>query len=254
MPTPDSGSGEAPMRLQKFLSRAGVASRRAGEEMMREGRVRVNGEVVREMGVKVEPGDRVEVDGRAVSLDAPVWLLLHKPPGYVTTREDPEGRATVYDLVPERYQGLFHVGRLDRDSEGLLLLTNEGDVANRLLHPSREMDRVYQVDVVGVPTRPALNRLLTGVELDDGLARAHRVQLVRQERATAGAGSEPHARLRVTMREGRKREVRRIFDALGHPVRRLLRERLGPVRLGGLPAGEWRELTPKEVASLRGIR
>jgi 23S rRNA pseudouridine2605 synthase len=253
-PTPDPEPDTEAMRLQKFLSRSGVASRRSGEEMIRAGRVRVNGEVVREMGVKVGPGDRVEVDGRAVSLDEPVWLLLHKPPGHVTTREDPEGRPTVYDLIPDRFQGLFHVGRLDLDSEGLLLLTNEGDVANRLLHPSREVDRVYLVDVVGVPTRPALNRLLTGVELEDGLARAHQVQLVRQERATAGAGSEPHARLRISMREGRKREVRRIFDALGHPVRRLLRERLGPIRLGDLPAGKWRELTPREVASLRRIR
>lgn len=242
------------MRLQKFLSRAGIASRRAAEDMIREGRVRVNGAVVAEMGRKVEPGDRVEVDGRAVALEAPLWVALHKPAGHVTTREDPQGRPTVYDLLPDRYSGLFHVGRLDQDSEGLLLLTNEGDVANRLLHPSREVDRVYLVDVVGAPSRRALGRLVGGVELEDGLARAHHVEVVRRAAASHGAGAEAHMRLRVVMREGRKREVRRIFDALGHPVRRLVRERLGPIALGDLPAGAWRELAPAEVAALRKIR
>jgi 23S rRNA pseudouridine2605 synthase len=239
------------MRLQKYLSRAGVASRRAAEEMIRQGRVRVNGAVVGEMGVKVEEGDRVEVDGRPVGLDRPVWVVLNKPAGYVTTRDDPQGRPTVYDLLPERFAGLFHVGRLDLDSEGLLLLTNEGDVAHRLLHPSREVDRVYRVDVVGVPTRRTLDRLLHGVELDDGPARAHAVSIVKRERSSGGAGAESHARLRVVVREGRKREVRRIFDAVGHPVRRLVRERLGPVGLGDLATGAWRELTPREVNALR---
>jgi 23S rRNA pseudouridine2605 synthase len=239
------------MRLQKYLSRAGVASRRAAEEMIRQGRVRVNGEVVGEMGVKVEEGDRVEVDGRPVGLDRPVWILLNKPAGYVTTRDDPQGRPTVYDLLPERFAGLFHVGRLDLDSEGLLLLTNEGDVAHRLLHPSRAVDRVYRVDVVGVPTRRTLDRLLHGVELDDGPARAHGVTIVKRERSSGGAGAESHARLRVVVREGRKREVRRIFDAVGHPVRRLVRERLGPLGLGDLAPGAWRELTPREVNALR---
>lgn len=239
------------MRLQKYLSRAGVASRRAAEEMIRAGRIRLNGEVVTEMGTKVEEGDRVEVDGRPVSLHRSRWVMLNKPPGVVTTREDPQGRPTVYDLLPAELHGLYHVGRLDQDSEGLLLLTNDGDVANQLLHPSREVDRVYLVDVVGVPTRRTLARLLAGVELEDGPARAHRVDVVRRARATRGAGAEAHARLRVVVREGRKREVRRIFDALGHPVRRLVRERLGPIGLGHLPPGEWRELNPDEVRELR---
>jgi 23S rRNA pseudouridine2605 synthase len=241
------------MRLQKYLSRAGIASRRAAEELIRAGRVRVNGAVVTEMGTKVEAGDQVEVDGRPVVLDATVWLALHKPPGHVTTREDPQGRPTVYDLLPERHAGLFHVGRLDQDSEGLLLLTNDGDVANRLLHPSRQVDRVYLVDVVGAVGRRELGRLLAGLELDDGVARAHAVEVVQRERATAGAGAEAHTRLRVVMREGRKREVRRIFDALEHPVRRLVRERLGPISLGDLPPGAWRELTAVEVEALRSI-
>lgn len=239
------------MRLQKFLSRAGVASRRAAEELIRDGRVRVNGEVVSEMGVKVGEGDRVDVDGRPVGLDEPLWIVLNKPAGHVTTRDDPQGRPTVYDLLPDRFAGLFHVGRLDLDSEGLLLLTNEGDVAHRLLHPSGEVDRVYRVDVVGVPTRRTLDRLLAGVELEDGPARARAVTILRRERASGGTGAESHARLRVTVREGRKREVRRIFDAVGHPVRRLVRERLGPISLGDLAPGAWRELTAREVNALR---
>jgi 23S rRNA pseudouridine2605 synthase len=206
------------------------------------------------MGTKVEAGDRVEVDGRSVSLEPPVWIALHKPRGHVTTREDPQGRPTVYDLLPAHHSGLFHVGRLDQDSEGLLLLTNEGDVANRLLHPSREVDRVYVVDVVGAPTRRELGRLMAGVELEDGVARTHHVEVVRREGAAPGAGADAHTRLRVVLREGRKREVRRMFDALGHPVRRLVRERLGPVSLGDLAAGAWRELAPREVEALRKIR
>ncbi|MFO7893320.1 MAG: pseudouridine synthase [Longimicrobiales bacterium] len=239
------------MRLQKYLSRAGVASRRAAEQMIRDGRVRVNGEVVREMGVKVGEGDRVVVDGREVTPDAPVWVMLHKPAGYVTTRDDPQGRPTVYDLLPGPYQSLFHVGRLDLDSEGLLLLTNEGGVANRLMHPSHEVDRVYRVDVEGTLSRRERRALLSGIELDDGVARAHAVEIV-SETAVAPDG-RPGTRLRLVMREGRKREVRRLLDAVGHPVQRLVRERLGPVSLGALPEGEWRELEVGEVAALRGV-
>ena len=239
------------MRLQKFLSRAGVASRRAAEQMIRDGRVRVNGETVREMGVTVSADDRVVVDGREVEPEAPVWVMLHKPPGYVTTRDDPQGRPTVYDLLPERHRSLFHVGRLDLDSEGLLLLTNQGGVANRLMHPRHEVDRVYRVDVAGRVSGDERRRLLDGIELEDGPARAHEVDVVAE--TPAGPGRRPGSRVRVVMREGRKREVRRLFDALGHPVQRLVRERLGPIRLGELPAGEWRELSEAEVAALRDI-
>ncbi len=241
------------MRLQKYLARAGVASRRASEDMIRDGRVKVNGEVVTEMGVKVAADDRVEVDGRVVAPEPPVWVKLNKPPGYVTTRDDPQGRPTVYDLLPKRFEGLFHVGRLDLDSEGLLLLTNEGGVANRLMHPSYEVDRVYVVDVVGDVDHATRRKLLAGVELDDGPARAHKVEVLDRERAGPGAGASPHSRVRVLMREGRKREVRRIFDAVGHPVRRLVRERLGPIRLGDLPTGKWRELSAKELEAVRRV-
>ena len=241
------------MRLQKYLARAGVASRRGSEELIRDGRVRVNGQVVTEMGVKVEPDDRVELDGRAVAPEPPMWVMLHKPAGYVTTRGDPQGRPTVYDLLPERFSGLFHVGRLDLDSEGLLLLTNEGGVANRLMHPSHQVDRVYVVDVVGSVDDAVRRRLMAGVELEDGPARAHSVEVVAREAAGRGVGASSHARVRVMMREGRKREVRRIFDALDRPVRRLVRERLGPLRLGDLPEGQWRELTAEEVEAVRRV-
>jgi 23S rRNA pseudouridine2605 synthase len=243
-------SGAAGMRLQKYLARAGVASRRGSEALIRDGRVVVNGRVVREMGTKVDAGDRVEVDGRPVSPEPPVWVLLHKPAGYVTTRDDPQGRPTVYELLPERLATLFHVGRLDLDSEGLLLLTNEGAVANRVLHPRHEVDRVYAVDVAGDPDGSVIRRLRKGVELDDGPARAHRVDVL--ERLTRD-GQVVQTRVRVTMREGRKREVRRLLEAVGHPVRRLVRERLGPIALGSLPPGEWRELTRREMESLRAL-
>lgn len=242
------------MRLQKYLARAGVASRRGSEDLIRAGRVRVNGQVVTEMGVKVEGDDRVEVDGRVVAPEPPMWILLHKPAGFVTTRDDPQGRPTVYDLLPDRFENLFHVGRLDLDSEGLLLLTNEGGAANKLMHPSHQVDRVYVVDVVGAVDEATRRRILRGVELDDGPARAHEVEIVAREAAGRGAGAAPHTRVRLLMREGRKREVRRIFDAVDHPVRRLVRERLGPIRLGTLAQGKWRELKPEEVESIRRLK
>lgn len=232
------------MRLQKFLSRAEVASRRAGEAMIRAGRVKVNGRVVTEMGVQVEPErDRVEVDGRRVRISAPVWVALHKPPGCVTTRSDPRGRRTVYDLLPPELSGLFHVGRLDYASEGLLLLSNQGDLAHRLLHPRYGLERIYDVMVDGDVPDAALRRLVQGVQLDDGVARAEGVE---RRRAVAGKSV-----LRVTLKEGRKREVRRMLGAVGHPVRRLVRRRYGPIALGRLPRGEWRRLTEREVAALR---
>jgi 23S rRNA pseudouridine2605 synthase len=242
------------VRLQKYLARAGVASRRAAEDLIRAGRVRVDGEVVREMGVRVEAGSTVELDGRALGLAPPIWIALHKPPGYVTTRRDPGRRPTVYQLLPRRFGSLFHVGRLDQDSEGLLLLTNEGDVANRLLHPSRQVDRVYLVDVVGDVDAGALRRLQAGVVLEDGPARVHGASVVGRHRAGPGGSGTPWSRLRVLLREGRKREVRRIFEAIGHPVRRLVRERMGPIELGDLAPGDWRELTKEEVESIRAHR
>ena len=237
-----------PVRLQKFLSGAGVASRRRAEDLIRAGRVRVRGKVVTEPGVKVDPdSDPVEVDGRRVRRQPPVWVALHKPAGFVSARSDPQGRRTIYDLLPDRLRGLFHVGRLDLDSEGLLLLTNDGDVAHRLLHPSFAIDREYEVEVDGDIPDELLRRLLRGVRLEDGLARAVAVQRL-SDALTGGS------RVRVTLREGRKREVRRMFKAIGHPVRRLVRVRYGPIRLGSLEPGRWRRLTEREVAALSASR
>lgn len=241
------GPAAEPVRLQKFLSQAGVASRRAAETLILEGRVRVNGTVVTELGTKVHPEkDRVEVDGKRVRPAKSVWIALNKPVDYVSTRSDPQGRATIYDLVPAEFKGLFYVGRLDVDSEGLLLLTNEGDLANRLLHPRYGIDRVYEATVAGRVSERAISRLLEGVELEDGIARAAAVERI----TTREPGGD---RLRITMREGRKREVRRLLAAVGHPVRRLVRVSYGPIRLGDLRPGRWRRLSPREVAALERV-
>lgn len=232
------------LRLQAYLARAGIASRRASEEVIREGRVRVNGELA-ELGSKVTVGrDRVEVDGRVIALQPFEWVALHKPSGYVTTRDDPQGRRTVYDLLPPELHHLFHVGRLDRDSTGIILLTNEGEAANRLLHPRYGTTKEYLADVEGVPGDPELARLVQGVELDEGTARAVEAELLGDAR---GGG----ARVRVVLEEGRNREVRRMLEAIGHPVRSLYRRRFGPITVGRLKRGDWRRLTPDEVQRLR---
>jgi 23S rRNA pseudouridine2605 synthase len=207
--------------------------------------VRVNGSPATELGVKVDPErDRVEVDGQVVRPAPRLWVAVHKPAGVVSTRRDPEGRPTLYDALPVEYRALFYVGRLDRDSEGLMLLTNDGETANRLQHPRYEVEREYEAEVDGRLTRGNLARLLHGVLLEDGLARAADVAVL----ARAAPGT---SRVRVVMREGRKREVRRMLELLGHPVRRLARVRYGPIRLGDLPPGGWRRLTRAEVERLQ---
>ena len=235
------------IRLQKVLSQAGIASRRRAEELIRAGRVRVNGALVTELGTRVdERRDRIEVDGARVEVRPVVWLALHKPAGYVTTRRDPQGRPTIYELLPEAMRRLFHAGRLDFESEGLVLLTNEGAVANRLMHPRYGTEREYEVEVRGEVSAAGMRRLKQGVELDDGPARAEDVKRL--------AGAAPGCtRLRVTLKEGRKREVRRMFSALGRPVERLVRVRYGPVRLGDLAPGRWRRLTEDERLALSAL-
>jgi 23S rRNA pseudouridine2605 synthase len=234
-----------PVRLQAFLARSGIASRRAAEEMIAHGRIAVNGETVTAMGLTVVPGvDRVEVDGEEVRVAPTMWLALHKPKGFVTTRIDPYGRRTVYDLLPEQFHGLFHVGRLDRDSEGLLLLTNDGELANRFLHPSHGIDKEYDVIVTGKPTDATLRQLVEGVELEDGVAHAESAKLV----GPAGNGL---SRVKLVLREGKKREVRRMMAALGHEVTRLVRRRFGPVTLGELPKGKYRIVQPEELSHVR---
>ncbi|MCL6450101.1 MAG: rRNA pseudouridine synthase [Acetobacteraceae bacterium] len=235
-------------RLQKVLARAGVASRRKAEELIRQGRVRVNGVVVTRLGTRVDPeADRLEVDGRRVG-PAPesVCIALYKPRGYLSTASDPRGRRTVLDLVPHGLGRLFPVGRLDRDSEGLLLLTNDGELAFSLTHPRHRAVRVYLAEVEGVPSEAALNALRRGVVLEDGPTAPCRVELVR-DRGEA-------ALLRLSLRQGRKRQVRRMLDSVGHPVLRLTRVQMGPVSLGGMRPGEWRWLDAEELSKLKGRR
>ena len=241
MSNPTNSAG---VRIQKFLSRAGVASRRAAEELMREGRVRVNGVPVTTLGTRIHPErDVVEVDGRRVSAEPARWIVFHKPGDALTTRSDPHGGTTVYDLLPAELRPLRYAGRLDRDTEGLLLLSNDGDLIHRLLHPSSEVEREYHAGVLGEPSEEVLRRLTRGVPLDDGPARAQRAR--RLEPDPGGAV------LALVVAEGRKREVRRLLEAVGHPARWLRRVRFGPLRLGDLPLGAWRELTEAEVDALR---
>lgn len=241
---PRKPRSEEPIRLQVMLARAGVASRRASEDLIRRGRVKVNGATVTEMGSKVFPSrDRVEVNGRRVTVDQPLWIALHKPQGYVSTRDDPQGRRTIYDLIPPHLHRLFHVGRLDKDSEGLLLLTNDGQTANRLLHPRYGVTKEYMVDVDGDPGAQDLNRLVTGVRLDDDVASAVAVEPLFR---TPGG-----RRLRIELQEGKNRELRRMLEAIGHPVRALSRRRFGPVWIGKLRRGEWRYLGAPELQALR---
>ena len=237
--TTESPEGE---RLQKVLARVGLGSRRACEDLIREGRVTVNGRIA-ELGARVlVERDRVEVDGGRIPLDPELrYFMLHKPHGVVTTSRDPQGRPDVSAYYPEG-QRVFPVGRLDRETEGLLLLTNDGELANRLMHPRYEVEKEYLAEVEGTPTQRALSQLLKGVELDDGVARARAARTV--------AGSKGRTAVRIVMTEGRKREVRRMLNAVDLPVRRLVRVRVGPVRLGKLRAGEVRELEPEEVREL----
>ncbi len=207
------------------------------------GRVRVNGEVVTELGSKVVPGqDLVELDGRPVVLPEIRWVAFHKPTGVLCTRGDPHGGTTVYDVLPDEMSGLWYVGRLDRETEGLLLMTNEGKVSHGLLHPSREVEREYAVLVRGVPTRETLDRLMRGVSLEDGPARAKHAELLDADAEGAW--------VKLVLAEGRKREVRRLLGTVGHPVERLVRVRFGPIELGDLALGAWRTLSEDERRSL----
>jgi len=234
-------------RLQKTLARAGVASRRAAERLMLEGHVTVNGVPIRELGTKADPAiDDIRVDGRRIKLpERHRYILLNKPRGYVTTRSDPEGRPTVLDLVGDVRAYVYPVGRLDFESEGLLLLTNDGELTAKLTHPRHGVPRVYEARVLGVPDSHDLNRLARGIEIDGRRTQPADVALVAHERGR-------HATLRVTIREGRNRQVRKMCEAIGHPVSRLRRVAFGPITDRHLKAGQWRDLTAEEVERLRG--
>jgi 23S rRNA pseudouridine2605 synthase len=237
------------VRLQKLLSMAGVASRRAAEAMILEGRVAVNGQVVKVLGSKADPAtDEVKVDGRRLRFDVrPRYLLLHKPKGYVTTRDDPEGRRTIMDLVTGVREYVYPVGRLDFDSEGLLLLTSDGDLAAQLTHPRHGVERVYVAIVTGAPDEAALEKLRRGLVIDG----QRTAPAVVGRGAIVGKGRKQTTMLKITLREGRNRQVRRMCAQIGHPVRRLTRVRMGPIRLGDLRPGHWRDLTPQEIEKLK---
>ncbi len=232
------------VRLQKIIAAAGLASRREAEEMIADGRVEVNGRLVTELGTRADPvRDVIRVDGsRLPPQRHHVYLALNKPRGVVSTLDDPQGRPTIAQLIPRKAGRLFHVGRLDTDTEGLMILTNDGDFAQRLSHPSFEIDKLYLVEAEGVMDTPALKRLSHGVNLDDGFLQPDKVKLVSR---TAG-----RTLVELTLHSGRNRVVRRLMDAVGFPVKRLARLRVGPIRLGNLPLGETRELTNQEIGAL----
>ena len=234
------------IRLQKILSQAGVASRRAAEKLIAEGRVSVNGVTVLEMGTKADPAaDDIRADGRRVKgPERPRYVLLNKPAGYVSTRSDPQRRPTVIDLLRGLREYIYPVGRLDYDTEGLLILTNDGELAARLTHPRHGVERTYEARVAGIPDEHDLDRLRTGIPLD-----GRRTLPAEADLLTRGKGAE--SVLRLTIREGRKRQVRRMCEAVGHPVRALRRVRIGPISDRRLQPGEWRELTVQEIAALR---
>lgn len=240
IPTDDDGL----VRLQKLLAASGVASRRKCEELMLAGLVEVDGEVVTRLGTKVDPTSAVvRVDGKRLPpVSAHVYLALNKPRGVVSTMSDPEGRRSLGELVADRPERLFHVGRLDTDTEGLILLTNDGDFAQRVAHPSYELEKTYVAEVTGVADKATVRRLLAGVRLEDGPVEVSAAKVL--------SATRDRSIVELTIHEGRNRIVRRLLDEVGHPVTRLTRTRIGPVHVRGLAAGGLRELTRDELGTL----
>lgn len=236
---------EGQVRLQKFLARAGVASRRASEKLIEAGRISVNGQVVTELGTKVDPeADEVRLDGAPVRKAAEaVTLMLNKPAGYLTSMKDPQGRPCVAQLVPlDEFPALYPLGRLDYDTTGLLLFSTDGELGNAVLHPSHHVDKTYRALVKGKPSEAALDRLRSGVVLDDGPTQPAEVRL-------AGRKGK-NVYVEIIIHEGRKRQVKRMCEAIGHPVLQLHRASFGPLELGDLPEGKYRVLSEQEVAAL----
>ena len=232
-------------RLQKLLAHAGVGSRRQCEELISAGRVTVDGHAVRELGTKVRPDQRICVDGQAVRAERPVYWLVNKPKGYLCTNRDPARRPLVVDLIPQVSQRVYTVGRLDEASEGLLLLTNDGDLAYRLMHPRFGVEKTYLVQVAGTPSPADLQQLLKGVWLSDGHVRAKRLHRLKSQGASTW--------MRIVLNEGKNREIRRMLARLGHKVLNLRRVALGPVQLKSLAPGKARRLTPEELALLQRV-
>lgn len=232
-------------RLQKVIAHAGVASRRKAEEWIKEGRVKVNGEVVKELGVKVGPSDKVEVNGIPLEKEAPVYFILYKPRGVISAVSDDKNRKVVTDYFPHVTERIYPVGRLDYDTSGLLLLTNDGEFANVLMHPKHEIDKTYVAKIKGIPQKEALRKLEKGITLEDGKTAPAKLKVLNVDKAKQTSIVE------ITIHEGKNRQVRRMFEAIGHPVLKLKREQYAFLTLYGLTSGDSRELSPHEVKLLR---
>jgi len=227
------------VRLNRFLAAAGVGSRRYCDELIAAGRIIINGKICTNFSAQPTAGDSVKVDGKLLHAQPPLTIMLHKPAGFVSTRKDVHALDTIFDLLPQRFSGLFNVGRLDAQTEGLLLLTSDGDLAQRLIHPRYKIDKEYEVKLDRAWDRALAPKLLKGIFLDGERARIERLR------------SLTPTRLRVVLRQGINRQIRRMFDAVGYQVRHLARIRIANLRLGDLPRGHWRSLSKREIESLR---
>lgn len=234
-------------RLQKVIAHAGIASRRKAEQLIVEGKVKVNGKVVTELGVKVSPQDRIEVDDIPLEREEPVYYLLYKPRGVISSVKDEKGRKVVTDFFKHVNKRIYPIGRLDYDTSGLLLLTNDGEFANLLMHPRYEIEKVYIAKVKGIPAREKVKRLEKGVALEDGVTAPAKAKVLSIDKRKQTAIVE------LRIHEGRNRQVRRMFEAIGHPVLKLKRERYAFLDLKGLNPGDYRELSPHEVKQLRAL-
>jgi 23S rRNA pseudouridine2605 synthase len=231
-------------RLQKVIAQAGITSRRKAEQLIVSGKVKVNGQTVTELGIKVSPNDQVKVNGVPISREQPVYFLLYKPVGVISSVRDDRNRTTVVDFFDHVPQRIFPVGRLDYETSGAIVLTNDGELANKLMHPRFELDKTYVATVHPIPTEDQLHQLASGIRLDDGMTAKAKIRLVSSERRRQTAIVE------LTIHEGRNRQVRRMFAALGLHVRKLRRDRYGFLSLAGLHPGDSRRLKPHEVKTL----
>ncbi|WP_449536801.1 23S rRNA pseudouridine(2605) synthase RluB [Ferdinandcohnia sp. Marseille-Q9671] len=234
-------------RLQKVIAHAGVASRRKAEELIVAGQVKVNGKIVKELGIKVSHNDKIEVSGIPLEREEPVYFLFYKPRSVISSVSDDKGRKVVTDFFQEIQQRIYPVGRLDYDTSGLLLLTNDGEFANLLMHPKYEIEKVYVAKIKGIPPKEKLRQLERGIKLEDGMTAPARTKLISMDKRKQTSIVE------ITIHEGRNRQVKRMFEAIGHEVMKLKRERFGFLTLNGLHTGEHRELQPHEVKQLRAL-
>ena len=247
-----TNKSEAPIRLQKFLSNAGVSSRRKAEELISQGLVRINGKVVKELGVRVDPNrDVMTIDGKKIRINFK-YVILHKPVKVLCSRDDPEGRPTVIDMLPDMGTQLYPVGRLDYDASGLVLLTNDGDVAMAFTHPSFKTPRIYLVKAKGQPDEKDLERLRGGVHLDDG-AKTLPAKVRQIEYRGKGKSATSNTWLKFILHEGRNRQIKRMCLAVRHPALRIHRVTMGPLKLGDLPVGAWRYATKEEIKELQKL-